>query len=291
MKKEEILVIGNGFLGKQFAKNGYKVLNRQDMGGGLDVSTFGRKNFRFVEEALENHKCLVNCVGKSNTRWCEDPRNWEEMFSMNALLPKELSLMCRFMNKKFVQISTGCVYHIPYCYDSYNSLGECDRPVAKKETDFIESHCNYVVAKIAGENFCKPERDLIIRPRLYFSESEDRNNLLCKLPKFTKFLGNANTYTSCQTIVEATKALLENEQVGVFNVGQEGYLSLMQVANLLGLDGELIWEHHLHKSEKLFLVNNVMDMSKLKEFYQPRDIEEELLSCWNVLKKTYNESI
>ena len=61
---------------------------------------------------------------------------------------------------------------------------------------------------------------------LFFGESVDKNNLLNKVRKFNNYLTEINSFTSVQTIVEATTALLENDQSGVFNVANKGYTSL-----------------------------------------------------------------
>jgi len=220
---------------------------------------------------------VINAIGISDTRFCEDDANWELIKKVNGEIPQILSDMCEYYNHKFVQISTGCLYDV--------------RDVPQKETDFIASHCNYVTSKWLGEKACKPNRDLIIRPRLLFDsvKPEGRNNLLCKLPEFDAYLYELNTVTSCDTIVEAVEALLDANQSGVFNVGNTGSYSIWQMADAIGLVGEntcAIGQEQLHQSQGLYLVNNLMDMTKLEKFYQPRDVIEELKRCNEILGKT-----
>lgn len=264
MDKSKVLVLGRGFLGKQFEKNGYTVWGRGRFD--LNVVDIDLTYIDFWSNMFEGFDIIINCIGNANTRFCENADNWDEVFKVNSELPKFLSNLCNMLDKKFVQISSGCVYD------------RNDRP--QLETDNITSHCNYVVSKIAGEMFCNAN-DLIIRPRLFFGETEDKNNLLCKVSKFTKFLTEINSYTSVQTIVESTQALLENKCVGVFNVSNRGYTNLVDIAKACGIEVvNTLNADELIKQEKLFLVNNVMDTTKLEKYYQPRNILDEIKSCW-----------
>jgi dTDP-4-dehydrorhamnose reductase len=260
MNKEKTIVLGRGFLGKEFERMGYKVL--------------GRKEFNYTPTIypllkLSQYDTIINCIGNADTRACEDPKNWNSVYSVNAKLVADLSLFCRSRDKKFVHISTGCVYD------------KNDRP--QKETDFVSSHCRYVVSKLAAEYFCS-ENDLIIRPRLFFSDVEDKNNLLTKLPKFEKHLTELNSFTSTRTIVEAVTALLEAEQKGIFNVAQKGFSTVKEICRVLGLPEKPdINGAELQKDQGLALVNNIMDISKLEEFYKPREIIQEIQECWGKL--------
>lgn len=259
--KNEILVLGKGFLGQAFEKKGYEV--------------WGKDKFRFGEDSfdsLENYKVIINCVAKSNTRWCEKNENWEEAFFVNTKVPGLLSKFCESKGKKLVHISTGCLY---------------DRnDVPKKETDFIATHCRYTITKAVGEYNCNPERDLILRPRLFFGDFGNKNNLLSKLPKFDTFLTELNSYTSVHTIIGAVPPLLNAEQVGIFNVACDGNMTVKELGESIGLEGRVgITGEELCKNEGLYLVNNIMDMSKLKKFYNPPKLEKEVNRCWESLKK------
>ena len=259
MKKENIIVLGRGFLGKEFERQGYKV--------------FGRKEFGWPTIYLDNldaYHTVINCIGVADTRYCEDANNWEAVYGVNSHMVGMLSSHCKRYHKRFVHISTACVY------DKNNT--------PQKETSFLSSHCRYVVSKLAGEFRCN-DRDLIIRPRLYFSDQADRNNLLTKLGKFDYHLNEVNSYTSTRTIVEAVTALINAKQRGVFNVAQQGYATMVQICKHLGIaeKPEMTGEQ-LQQTQGLALVNNIMDISKLQQFYQPRNVLDEFNTCW----KNYN---
>jgi len=251
----KILVLGRGYLGKEFERHGIETWGRDkfDIDGGGSVED--------QLDLLDEYDVIVNCIGKSNTRWCENPDNFDEALFINGFFPGILSDYCEDTDKKFVQISTGCLYD--------------DTTKPNTEDSFLSAHCNYTITKWIGENECNPERDLILRPRLYFSDIQDRNNLICKLPKFQSFTGDKlDSLTSTSTIVGATKALLEADQYGIFNVAQQGSATIAKVASWCGISMvDTITASALREREGLYLVNNVMDISKLLRYYKPSDIE------------------
>jgi hypothetical protein len=65
-------------------------------------------------------------------------------------------------------------------------------------------------------------------------------------------------------VVKATKALLEQGQVGIFNVANEGKRTISQIARLIGLEGYVISPEELCKQQGVYLVNSVLDITKLK---------------------------
>ena len=265
---DRVLVLGNGFLGKQYKKNGFTVWGRDKLD--IDPSNIeGSLDVLFTEEVCGKYDTIINCIGNAKTRMCEDPIHWNGVYAINAHLPKVLSDMCDLHGKKFVHISSGCVY------DQNNE--------PQKEDAYLSSHCRYVVAKLAGEFNCRPN-DLILRPRLYFGETGDGNNLLSKISKFNTVLTEMNSYTSVQTLVESTIALLKNECSGVFNVAQTGVTNLVHIAEAIGLKVDsTISGAQLRDQEGLYLVNNIMDTSKLEQFYKPRPVIDEIKMCWKAL--------
>lgn len=259
MKK--IVVLGRGYLGSEFEKNGFEV--------------WGKDKFHpnplsgYAYHALNDVDIVINCIGKSNTRWCEKQENWEQVMYSNYHIPAYLSSYCARRNKKLVHISTGCLYDAENC----------------KETDFLTAHCAYTVSKFAAEMALRPKRDLILRPRLYFDDTVNDKNLLCKLPKFKQYtFDRYDSFTSLRVIVEATKALIDANQTGIFNVACDGTATIYNLANWCGLANSVseqgIKAEDLRKQEKLYLVNNTMNIEKLKPFYRPPQLREEILACW-----------
>jgi len=256
MDKDKIVVLGTGMVASAFKRKGYTVWGRDEFEwrGPNHPPEYLRARIR------GDIDCVINTIGISDTRFCEDPDNFDLIKSVNGDLPGYLSRQCRGF-AEFVHISTGCLYDT--------------KDIPQKETAFKSAHCNYVISKWIGELGCD-ESNIIIRPRLIFDSHPPaegkRNNLLCKLPEFTEFLSEYNTVTSCDTIIEAVQALLDGKATGIFNVGQTGQYTIADMARAIGLTVEKeICEEELHNSERLYLVNNLMHLSKLKKYYTPRN--------------------
>ena len=262
------IVLGRGYLGKEFERHGINVFDRN----GFNVE-YPENNITEQLEKLKSYDTIINCIGKSNTRWCEDSNNFSEALFINGELPRILSNFCSKNNIQFVHISTGCLYD--------------NTTIENTETDFISAHCNYTVTKWVGEQGCNKETDLILRPRLYFSDIKDRNNLLCKIPVFTSYTADvADSFTCTSTIVGATKALLEAKQTGVFNVAQHGFATIANIAFYCGLnDDKINTAKELRAREGLYLVNNKMDIRKLMKFYNPMNIIDSIKLSYAELSK------
>jgi dTDP-4-dehydrorhamnose reductase len=261
MKK--ILVLGKGYLGKEFERQGFEVLDK-------DKFNYPTSLIKPPKEVVDSD-IIINCIAKSNTRWCEQHENLYDAISINGYFPHILSAYCKDYNKKFVHISTGCLYD------------RTDRE--NYEDEFIAAHCNYTVSKWIGESGLNLKRDLILRPRLLYSDTEDRNNLLCKLPKYEFYVyDQLDSLTCTSTIVEATKALLDHDTVGIFNIAQEGSASILDLATWCDLfNGKTIKMDELRFNQQLYLVNNVMNIDKLKHYYKPENLKDSIKKCWNKL--------
>ena len=272
VEKSKILVLGNGFLGNEFKRNGFTVWDSKKF---RLKECIGKDIFSSLNpfyDQLKTFDVIINCIGVSDTRYCEDQRNLGTVLFTNSTIPRLLSTWCSVNNTKFVQISTGCLYD------------EIGRPCT--EEDFIAAHCTYTVSKYVGEKHCRHEKDLIIRPRLLFSgyKAFGRNNLVEKLLKFDTFVDEFNSVTWNQTIVEAVEALLKADVSGIFNVANEGIHTIHDIARMLGKDGKKMSGAELRESQGLYLVNNVMDLTKLKQYYQPPTVEEAIKRCHEQLK-------
>jgi dTDP-4-dehydrorhamnose reductase len=284
-RPRKYLIFGsNGFLGSAFTKRIKNVdptcsvigISRQDY-------EFGKSSDAVLIAILKSHAVtckqqeeilvVINCIGIADTRLCE--RNPKLAMEINAFFPKLLSESCNELNIKMVHISTGCLYD--------------GTDIKKIETDFTETHCVYTVSKQVGE-FYLNERDLILRPRLLFDWIDHKWNLITKLHRFEDYLDEYNSVTSLDTIIEATVELLKNKQSGVFNVCNTGWYTILQIAESMELvPKKIIKAEELRDSQGLYLVNNVMSVDKLKQFYYPRDIILEINRCNEITQDHFNK--
>ncbi len=254
----KIVVLGKGFLGTAFEKAGFEVRDKSQICYHLDFGFSGL-------EKLKQYDIIINCIGNADTRYCE--KNFKDALKLNGELVGDLKTFCEDENIKLVHISTGCVY------DDYK--------VPCKETDFTVSHCNYVMSKLYGESFCDKTTDLIIRPRLLYGDflPKGRNNLLKKIKEFTHLADIPNSFTSVHTIVEAVKALLDNKKVGIYNVADIGEMSMSDIGHMFDIKHDIITMKEIRKNNNLYLVNSIMDISKLKETYTPPNLKDEIRRC------------
>lgn len=267
MTKEKTLILGDGFLGEEFIRQGYKFHTTRKKENVNDVDTFYLNvDSDLLPVQLERifnkiqFDTIINCIGIANTRYCEKRENFHKIIRINGDFVDFLSRWCREFEVKLVQVSTGCLY------TSANQL--------VTEDSCIEAHCNYTVSKWVGEMGCDLERDLIIRPRLYFSDVRNKLNLLCKFENFHYILNELNSVTSTRTIVEAVTALLSCGQVGIFNVANNGVYTIKEISEAIGYKWDkeqVITGYELRQQQHLYLVNNTMDISKLKKFYIPNN--------------------
>lgn len=246
---EKVIVLGEGFVGSTFRRLGYKVIGREVYGDVTDI--IGNIDAFHNITDIKNADVIINCIGISDTRYCEDRKNWKQVHVVNGIWPTVLSMYCDQNCKKLVHISTGCLYE--------GTEGK------KTEDSPLETHCAYTVSKLVGELGCNPDRDIIVRPRLLFDIVDSPKNLLTKFRKFTKYLNEFNTITSTTTIVGSVEALILNKCVGVYNVGNTGVYTIADMAKAFGqtVYGTM-QQAELIESQGLHLVNNVMDLSKIE---------------------------
>ena len=270
INKKEILILGDGFLAQAFEHEGYEIFSRKK--NGLDVSSLATAGATLNKKlVLGKYKCVINCLGNSDTRDCE--ANLNKALHINGDVPGYLSQICNWQNIKFIHISSGCVY------DNYKTL--------QTETDFTVAHCNYVISKLVGENNIDMERDLCLRPRLLYGDFEPsgRNNLLKKLKEFDKFTKEQNSFTSVHTIVNAIPTLLESDCSGIFNISDFGNLSMSDIANEFNITHNIISMEELREKLGLYLVNSIMDISKISKYFQTPNVLDEMHRCWDKIYK------
>lgn len=261
----KIVVLGKGYLGSAFENKGYEVLSRSE----FNVTYSRNSILDLCSKKLDEYDIIINCIAKSNTRYCEN--NFEDANLVNTLLPGILSDWCNTNNKKYVHISTGCLY------DKNN--------IPQLETDNLAAHCNYTLTKWMAEKYCNKETDLIIRPRLFFDGRHFDNNLLKKLISFNKLSRELDSISSVDVVVDAVSALIKNNKSGVFNVACDGYISMWEIANILGIERPQTSIEEIRINQGLHLVNNIMSLNKLKLYYNPPHIIDEVCRCWPMLTK------
>ncbi len=274
---DKVLVLGKGFLGREFERQGFTVWGRDkfEYNRTIDGKKHGKSSwFIYDRDEAMKYDVVINTIGMTSTRACE--KNPQEALNVNGHLVESLHRI--FEHAKFVQISTGCLY------DNYLDINT--------EEAFVSAHCAYTVSKWVGEMSCDKTKDLIIRPRLLFGSECVPQNFLYRLQSYKYAVEDRqDSFTSIIDLVSALKNLIAWNAVGIYNVANSGSLSVKEVCDLLGIkDKEPVNIKRIRQTEGIYLVNNVMDISKLKIGYYPRGIKEALKEEFNKMKRETNEA-
>lgn len=268
MKK--IAVLGNGQLGKTYKKlypdvhvlTSNQVLNHPknpNDGVPLWINFYN----------LEPFDVIINTIAVTNTKQCENDELSDYIGAINSSLPSYLSNYCHNRRKKFVQISTACVYKETYTI--------CDEASEKAPES------QYAKWKLQAE-LGLMRNDLILRGHLFFSDQDLPSNFLQRIRKFSSFIEESNSFTYVNDLVHASLILLENNCFGDFNVSCDAIASPFEIAKFLNLENiSKISSEELRKSTNLIIPNIVLDNTKLSNYYTVSNLFDSINDSWKAL--------
>lgn len=213
----KILVLGNGFVGKPLAQ----YLN-------ADVST--DRLHTITRDTLDPYDVVINTVAKTSIDWCE--KNREESFDTNVIQAVRLARLTR---GKYVFFSSACIF-------------KSETPDQVNYEDAIPNpQCFYTYTKLMAEQLLQEARPdtLVIRPRLLISEKSHPRNTINKLLKYDKIIDCQESATIMEDMFPVLKEHIENNEMGAFNIFNEGTVSPSWIASLFGHDHETITKDEL----------------------------------------------
>jgi len=146
-----ILVIGNGWLGNMLKEY---LSAEMSVGRLLDIGP----------EIVANYDVIINAAAKTDIDWCE--KNRFETLAINAVDAGDLAGICEEQGKKYVFISSACVFESK---DGTDWKNELSRP---------NPGCFYSISKLVGEKLIEEncKNALIIRIRLPISSKPHPRN-------------------------------------------------------------------------------------------------------------------
>lgn len=221
-KSMRYLIIGNGYLGKQFAQYfgdeavlfHSKILSQEDM-----------------DYVIERYKptYVINSAGKTgrpNIDWCEDHK--QETFYSNVVLPTYILDSCQKYGAKMIHIGSGCVYQ----GDGGWWVDGGDGGYTEESTPNHDANC-YSWTKIVSERFLKDHDVLQIRVRMPLNDKPDPRNLLTKLLKYDKVVEAYNSVTYIPDLMYAVRYLVEDQKsTGIFNVVNRGGIKHSEILKM-----------------------------------------------------------
>lgn len=258
----KIIVLGQGYLGKK-------------IGAYFNCKVFANRitSQLCVDDIINDERpdFVINCIGKTgrpNIDWCED--NKEQTFFSNVIVPAFIYEACVKYNAKMVHIGSGCTYQGDKGGEGYSEL------------DIPNWDGNYYAwSKIISERYLYSFNVLQLRIRMPFFYDRDSRNLLTKILKYNKIVESDNSITYIPDMLEALKALLEKNAVGIYNVvNRDGIthgriLHHYQKISGKNLDYELVDISTLDKLTKVRRSNCVLSVKKLDDIgiYMPSAID------------------
>jgi dTDP-4-dehydrorhamnose reductase len=207
--KIKILIFGKGYLGHKYHEyfNG-SILSDKHINTKEDVI-----------EVIEIHKpdIVINCIGitgRPNIDWCESHK--EQTIFGNVIVPfliyDAISEYNSNNNKiRMVHLSSGCIYEGD---NDGKGFSEDDEPNFKGSF--------YSKTKALAEKVLQDFDVLILRIRMPIDSKPDERNLITKLLGYDKIVNVPNSVTIVDDLLKATEKLIENEEVGIFNITNPG---------------------------------------------------------------------
>lgn len=208
----KILICGNGWIGnimKDFLNAEISEHRLHDIG----------------ETDIAPYDAVINCAGKTNIDWCE--KNKSEALAVNAVAAGNLARVCRKLGKKYVFISSACIFE---------SLRADDW---KDEYSTPNPACFYALTKVVAEHLvleADPDA-LIIRIRLPISERPHPRNTLTKILAYTALHTNQETVTVVEDMLPVLRGLIQAGEKGVFHLVNEGTISPIEMRSSLAIEG------------------------------------------------------
>lgn len=264
----KIALLGaNGFIGKNFV-NFLKEKNHQ-------VTALSRKECDFLNEEklfkilkTINPTYIINCAGytgKPNVDACES--NKELCWLQNYTLPKKLSKICNDLNKKWIHVSSGCIYSGT---KNKNGFKESDAP----NFCFDAQPCSYYSGtKAVAEDILKFDKNVYIcRLRIPFDDKQSSKNYITKILNYKKLLNAENSMSNTDEFIKACFYLISEEcDTGIYNITNSGSITTKQVTKIISKYFDKKFD--FFKDEKEFYgtaaitprSNCVLDNAKLKK--------------------------
>lgn len=273
--KNNILIIGNGFVGKKmlnyFITNNHSNSDIEHLHGLKYFDQLAGINVIDNKLATSNIDYVINCVGYTgspNVDGCED--NKEDTWYLNVTFPTILASLCSKYGTKLINISSGCIYsgyEKAYTEECVPDFGL-----------YSENSSWYSKTKHACElSFKQFDNVFNFRIRMPITGNlNESKNYLTKILKYNTLIDFVNSKTVIEDLLEFTHKFIivdkrEKLNPGNFNVVNPVPLNTKQITDILDEYG--FWNPHwkwidleeLYKNTKCGRSNCVLDTTATQQ--------------------------
>ncbi len=202
-----------------------------------DVDTVDFANFTKASDCLREvaPDIVINCAAMTNVNACETEQ--DAALLGNAILPRNLAVLCQDLGAKLVHVSTDYVF-------------PGDQETPRKEWDLIQPKTVYGKSKALGEAYVQSlcQKSFIVRTAwLYGYQGHNFVKTICKLAKEKGQLKVVNDQfgnpTHANDLACHLLALAATEQYGLYHCTNEGICSwyefACEIVTLLGVPCEV----------------------------------------------------
>jgi dTDP-4-dehydrorhamnose reductase len=144
---------------------------------------------------------VVCTAGKTDLAWCQE--NPEEALRCNVRAPLNLFRKVHAAGKRFVHISSGCIWDGPYD-ENDKPFGPDDPPTPAAFYSWTKAACDALMLREARAGLL-----CILRPRQVYSAKEADRNTFTKLLRYDKLINTHNSMTSAYTLAKTIRYLRE----------------------------------------------------------------------------------
>jgi dTDP-4-dehydrorhamnose reductase len=197
--------------------------------------------FPFDRGELKRHiiknsvDAVINCAGftgKPNVDECEKEGLKIECLNANALLPHMVAEVCNDLRCRLVHVSSGCIFTDAMCDKGHRpsfEFTEDDKP----NFTFTDNNCSwYSGTKALGEHLLGNDA-CIARLRIPFNGDINPRNYISKLIQYPKLLNATNSFSQLDEFVAGLFQLSTAYFNGPINLTQPGYMTTIEVVELL----------------------------------------------------------
>jgi dTDP-4-dehydrorhamnose reductase len=229
----KVLLLGKGFIGTRL----FTHLQNTN----FDVTIVNKSEINYTDRKLfysyllsTSFDTIINCsgyTGSPNVDGCEKEK--DKCLFYNVSVPVQINTICKMLDKKFINISSGCIYA---GYEKeYTEKDEPNFGIHNIDSSYY-SHTKHMC-----EVLLRNTNAITIRIRMPFNGDSVGKNLIYKIFKYNNIIDLKNSGTSTDDLnVFMGKLLNHNDFLaikGPLNVINPGPITGKMIADFLSFHG------------------------------------------------------